>query len=83
VSPDFLASDFIHKEEWGPVLQEAERGGVRIVWVPVRSCSYKETPLKNYQAVASPEKPLTLQKKFGRDASWVAVCEAIKNATGA
>ena len=58
VTPDFLASDFIHEHELGPLLNEAAQGGVRIVWVPVRACSYKKTPLKDYQAVIDPEKPL-------------------------
>ena len=48
VSPDFLASDFIHEHELGPLLKEAEQGGLKILWVPVRDSAYKETPLKNY-----------------------------------
>jgi internalin A len=51
VTPDFIASDFIHQYELGPVLKEAEQSGVRILWVPVRDSSYKKTPLMNYQAV--------------------------------
>ena len=53
VSPDFLASDFIHEHELGPLLKEAEAGGVQILWVLIRDCSWKETPLKDYQAVVS------------------------------
>ena len=43
VTPDFLASDFIHEHESGPLLKEAEQGGVRILWVPVRDSAYKQT----------------------------------------
>ena len=79
VSPGFLASDFIHEHELGPLLKEAEQGGLRILWIPVRACSYKETPLKNYQAVISPDKPLA-EMKAERDKAWVKICEEIKNA---
>ena len=49
VTPDFLASDFIHEHELGPLLKEAEQRGVKILWVPVRESAYKQTPLKNYR----------------------------------
>ena len=80
VSPDFLASDFIHEHELGPLLKEAEQGGVRILWIPIRACSYKETPLKTYQAVSDPDKPLAAQTKAKRDAAWVKICEQVNKA---
>jgi hypothetical protein len=81
VSPDFLASDFIHEHELGPLLKEAEAGGVRILWILIRDCSWKETPLKDYQGVESPPgKPLALMTKAKRDTSWRRICEAIRQA---
>jgi internalin A len=79
VTKDFLASDFIDQYELGPLLKEAENGGVRILWVPVRACAYAETSLKKYQAVIPPEKPLA-EMKAERDKAWVKVCEEIKKA---
>ena len=80
VSPDFLASDFIHKHELGPLLKEAENGGVKILWIQLHACSYEETPLQAYQAVVSPpEKPLG-EMRTGRNKAWVQVCKEIKNA---
>ena len=58
VSAHFLASDFIHEEELGPLLKEAENGGVRILWVPLYASAYKKTALEKYQAVLGPETPL-------------------------
>jgi hypothetical protein len=79
VTPDFLASDFIHEKELGPLLKEAEKGEVRILWIPVRACSYKKTPLKDYQAVIDPDKPL-VNFRLNRDKIWVRICEEIEKA---
>ena len=79
VSPSFLASDFIHEHELGTFLIEAEQGGVRILWVLLRACSYKETPLINYESVAPLDKPLA-EMKAERDRAWVQICEEIKKA---
>jgi hypothetical protein len=79
VSPGFLDSDFIHEHELGPFLKEAAAGGVTILWVLIRDCSYEETPLKDYQAVVSPPgKPFASMPKAKRDTAWKAVCQAIK-----
>jgi internalin A len=80
VSPDFIASDFIHEHELGPLLKEAEQGGVKILWVPVRESAYKQTPLKKYQAVLDASKPLAGMTKAKRDPAWVKICEKIEGA---
>ena len=80
VTPDFLASDFIHEHELGPLLKQAERDGVEILWVPVRDSAYKQNPLKNYQAVFDPGKPLAGMLKAKRDQAWVKICEEIEKA---
>jgi len=80
VSPGFLASDFIHDQELGPLLKEAKAGGVRILWVPLRPSSYEETGLKDLQAVSPPDEPLAQMSKADRDAAWVRICKEIKRA---
>jgi len=77
VTRNFLASDFIDEKELGPLLKSAESNGVIILWVPVRACSYQDTPLSKYQAVIPPDKPLA-EMRAGRDKAWVKVCNAIK-----
>jgi hypothetical protein len=80
VTPDFIASDFIHQYELGPFLKEANQGGVRILWVPVRASSYKKTALKDYQAVLDPAQPLANMTDAERDQAWVKICEEIERA---
>ena len=66
-----------HEHELGPLLKEAEAGGVTILWVLVGHCNWKSTPLKNYQAASATDKPLAAMKTAERDRAWVAICEAI------
>ena len=79
VTKDFLASDFIDEHELGPLLKEAATGGVAILWVLVRACIWKNTPLKDYQAAYPPDKPLA-HMKAERDSAWVTICETIEAA---
>jgi len=79
VTANFLASNFIHEHELMPLLKKAAEGGVRILWIPVRACSYKDTPINKYQAISSPDKPLA-QMKAERDKAWVLICEKIQQA---
>ena len=80
VSSDFLNSDFIDEHELGPLLKEAEAGGVKILWVLIRDCLYRETPLAQYQAVLPPDQPVAKMRAPERDTAWRKVCEAIKQA---
>jgi hypothetical protein len=79
VTPDFLASDFICEHELAPILKNAERDGVRIVWIPVKACSYDKTSLKDYQAVIAPDRPLAAMRAK-RDEAWVKICREIEKA---
>jgi tetratricopeptide (TPR) repeat protein len=83
VSPQFLASNFIHDHELGPLLKAAETKGVKILWVQVRASSYQETPLEAFQAVVSPPAKPLAEMKAERDRAWVQVCGEIKKAVGA
>ncbi len=79
VTKDFLASDFIHQSELGPLLKAAKEDGVAIRWVLVRDCNWKKTPLNSYQAAYPTDKPLA-GKTWSRDSAWVKICEVIEEA---
>lgn len=77
VTPHFLASDFIHNQELTPLLRKAGAGGLKILWIPVRACSYQATALAKYQSVIPPDKPIA-EMKANRDKAWVKVCDVIR-----
>ncbi|MGD9721777.1 MAG: TIR domain-containing protein [Pirellulales bacterium] len=80
VTPDFLNSDFINQHELAPLLTRAEKGGVVIIWVPVRACAYDKCPIANYQSAFDPSRPLAKLRPAMRDEAWVSVCKSIEAA---
>lgn len=82
VSDNFLASDFIAREELTPLLAAAAEEGVRILWIYVSACLYDATPIGNYQAAhdlthALDELPEAAWKRVLRD-----VAREIQRAAG-
>jgi internalin A len=80
VSPDFLASKFIHENELPPLLEEAEGGGVTILWVPIHFSNYKQTRIKDYQAAWEPSQPLASLSKSKLNKALVTISETIAEA---
>jgi hypothetical protein len=58
VSPDFLASDFVHHNELPPLLEAAAKEGLTILSVIVSACAFHRSPLHEFQAINSPDTPL-------------------------
>ena len=84
VSPDFLASDFVQSDELAPLLEAAERDGVRILPLIVRPCRYAREPaLARFQAVNDPEKPLSELRPAQRDRLLDQLSHAIEEALAA
>ena len=80
VSPGFLASEYISGEELPAFLKAATGEGLRILWVPVRSCMFDETDLKDYQATHDPARPLADMSQAEVDRALVVIGKAIKKA---
>jgi hypothetical protein len=60
VSADFLASDFIVKNELPPMLAKAERDGTRIIPIVLKPCRFSREPnLSVFQSLNSPDLPLS------------------------
>lgn len=80
VSPHFLASDFIAKEELPSLLEAQEKVGLTILWVAVSASAYRLTPVAKYQAVNDPSKPLDSLSGPKRNKELVRICSEIKGA---
>jgi hypothetical protein len=80
VSPDFLASDFIAEHELQPLLEAAEKEGLKILWIALRHSVYADTVIGSYQAVNDPKKPLAGISAANREKEIVKICGAIKTA---
>jgi internalin A len=80
VSPDFLASKFIHENELPPLLAEAELGGLLILWIPIHFSNYKLTKMNDYQAAWNPLKPLANLSQAKLNQALVSISEIISEA---
>ena len=80
VSPDFLASRFIHENELPPLLDAAKNEGLTILWVPVRPSLYKRTVIFDYQAAHPPALPLSRLKPDEQEDALVRIAELIEEA---
>jgi hypothetical protein len=78
VSANFLASDFIAKNELPPLLEAAKGKGVVIFWIYVSSCLYESTEIANYQAAHDISRPLDRMSKPNRQAVLSGVCARIE-----
>lgn len=78
VSPDFLASSFIARNELPPLLKAAEEEGVTILCVILRDCLFQDSNLRVFQSVNPPSDPLNGMSQRKRDAVWVKVARTIK-----
>jgi hypothetical protein len=71
ISADFLASDFIVNNELPPLLAKAEVKGTRVVPVILSHCRFSRDQLLNrFQAVNSPNEPLSIMDYNAREAIY-------------
>lgn len=77
ISPDFLASNFIHENELPPLLEAAKNEGLTIFWVPIRPSLYKHTIISDYQAAHPPSLPLSTLDPARQEDALAKIAELI------
>jgi hypothetical protein len=77
VSVDYLASEFITRNELPPFFTASEDEGITILPVILGPCSFKYTGLARFQAVNDPSVPLSRMNKHEKDEIWNKVVETI------
>jgi pterin-4a-carbinolamine dehydratase len=82
VSANFLASDFIAKNELPPLLSAAQKEGATIFWVYISSCLYEQTEIEKYQAAHDVLRPLDRITKANRQAILREMCARIRELVG-
>jgi formylglycine-generating enzyme required for sulfatase activity len=77
-SPDFLASDFIRRKELPALFEAAEKDGLKILWLPIRPCSWKlHRQIEQYQPVGSLDPTLAEMDEVKRDREMVSITNHI------
>ncbi len=79
VSSDFLASDFVTRNELPTLFRAAKQEGLRILWVPLRPCLWQDIPeIEQYQAAIPPDRTLASMKEVEKEEAFVQIAEEIK-----
>ncbi len=80
ISTDFLASDFIRKNELPPLLQAAQNKGTRIFPVIVHPCLFVQNKnLSKFQSVNNPNRALSEVSKAEQERILVKLCIDIQS----
>jgi nucleoside phosphorylase len=77
ISPNFLASDFVMNDEVPALLRQAESRGTVIIPLIVAPSLFGQSILNSFQAINTPETPLSKLNSFKRDEVLVKVATSI------
>ena len=79
ISADFLASNFILENELPPLLEKAEKEGVKILPVILKPCRFtRDKLLSKFQAVNMPENPISGMSEHESELVYDAVAQHLE-----
>jgi hypothetical protein len=79
ISADFLASDFIYRNELPPLLESAKKNGTKIFSVILSPCRFHDyDTINQYHAINDPQKPLIELSRVKKEKIWNKLCIEIK-----
>ncbi len=79
VSQNFIASEFIYREELPYILENTSRG-LTVIWIAVGYSMFLQTPLAQFQAGNDPARPLQSLSDADRDKVLVDIANKIASA---
>lgn len=79
VSKDFLASDFVMDKELPKLLQKSSEEGTLIIPIILSPCLFEDSPLGDFQAINSPDEPLSVMSATAVDQIFVSLLKQLKN----
>lgn len=79
VSKDFLSSDFVMDEEIPKLLQKCSEEGTWIIPIILTPCLFEDSPLGDFQAINTPDNPLSMLTETEVDQIFVNLLRQVKS----
>lgn len=79
VSKDFLASDFVMDEEIPKLLQKCSEEGTLFIPIILTPCLFDDSPLGDFQAINTPDTPLSSMSETEVDQVFVDLLRQVKS----
>lgn len=80
LSPEYLDSSFIQDKELPVIFEQVEKGRIKLLWVLLRPCMWKETVFAKYQAAIATDRDLSQCAEPEFDAALVELGGRIREA---
>ena len=77
VSPNYLSSEFLARQELPKIVERSERGDLRLIWLSLDQASVEQTPLAEIKPFSGPRRPLAGLSEKKLEAELLSLSQAI------